>query len=389
MKERIALTACCLAAALFCFGKTAQAAPALSLPPPPHLGASAAILMDYRTGQVLYEQNGYRRRSPASTTKIMTAILALKYGNLNRIVRVSLHAAATPGSSMHLRAGQKYTLGDLLQGLLLRSGNDAATAIAETVSGTEAKFAVLMNQEAARLGARNTRFVNPHGLTIVGHYSSAHDLALLSRYAFHDPRFARIVGSKAAVATELSRGQKVLMRSTNRLLWYYPGIDGVKTGTTNAAGPCLVASASRNGWRLIAVVLNSPDRWGDAPALLDYGFANYTPVQLVQAGDLLRTVPVTGGVGKRVTVIAQRDLNLVVPRPELGQVRLKLTLPPVVEAPVAKGQPLGTLVASLGDRIQGRTVLLATTTIPARSPEDLFWFWLTEAVRWLEAGGLV
>lgn len=306
------------------------------------------------------------RRSPASTTKILTALLAFRQGRLSDRVTVSAHAAATVGSRMHIATGESYPLRDLLTGLLMRSGNDAAEAIAEHLGGGDRRrFIAEMNAAAYRLGALNSRFENPHGLTEIGHYSSAYDLALLARAAFDDPRFARRVATREVVL-DTPRGKRPL-HNTNSLLWSYPGADGVKTGTTDAAGKCLVASATRRGWRLIAVVLNSGDRYGDATALLSYGFDRFRPRFQAVPGQVLGQVR----VGRKETVVPLRALHplwWVVPREEIDQTRVVLRVPRHVPAPLVAGRPLGVAVLMVGDMPVARTEL-----VPAFGVTEQWW----------------
>lgn len=334
--------------------------------PAPQVSSRAALLMDARTGQVLWEENGYMRRAPASTTKILTAYLALRQGRMTDPVTVSVRAAATPGSRMHLVAGEVYLLRDLLTGLLLRSGNDAAEAIAEHLGGGDSRrFIAGMNAAAYRLGALNTRFENPHGLTATGHYSSAYDLALLARAAFGDPRFARRVGTRETVL-ETPRGKRQL-HNTNALLGSFPGADGVKTGTTDAAGNCLVASATRSGWRLIAVVLKSRDRYGDAARILSYGFDRFQPLAMARSGQVLARVR----VGRQEIVVplaARHPLLWVASREDAARARLVLRVPPWVPAPLQAGRPLGVALLQTGDVPVARTELM-----PAFSVTEHWW----------------
>ncbi|MCE5286252.1 MAG: D-alanyl-D-alanine carboxypeptidase, partial [Pelosinus sp.] len=230
---------------------------------PPAIDAQAAILLDAKTGQILYNKNMNARLAPASTTKILTAIIAIESGRLDDTVKISARSAGTGGSSMHLYAGQLITLRELVTGLLLRSGNDAAVAIAEYLAGSTDEFVNIMNQKAHLIGAYNSQFKNPNGLSAAGHYSTAFDLACLARYALLDPTFAAIVNTKETTIEWLDRrghGTDKALRNTNKLLWMLADADGVKTGTTGEAGPCLVSSATRGNQKLIAVVLHDHAR---------------------------------------------------------------------------------------------------------------------------------
>ncbi|MHB8063646.1 MAG: D-alanyl-D-alanine carboxypeptidase family protein, partial [Ruminiclostridium sp.] len=215
----------------------------------PRISAGAAIVLDTVSGRVLYEKNAYTRRSIASTTKIMTAIVAIENGNDDEEVIVSKRAATISGSQVNIKEGKTYKLGDLMYAMMLRSGNDAAIAIAEHVGGSVEAFAEMMNRKAAEIGATNTNFVTPHGLDDPQHYSTAYDLALITQYALKIEKFCKIVGTKNS--TFEGNG----ISNTNEMLSLYPGADGVKTGYTGQAGRCLVTSVTKNNWKVVSVVL--------------------------------------------------------------------------------------------------------------------------------------
>jgi D-alanyl-D-alanine carboxypeptidase (penicillin-binding protein 5/6) len=321
-------------------------------------GPLAAILMDVRTGQVLYARDANRRLPPASTTKMMTAILAIERFPLDAPVTISARAAAQrSGSAIGVEAGEQWSLDDLLHAMLLRSANDAAVAVAEAYSGSVEAFAEDMNRRAARIGARNTHFVNPHGLNAPDHYSTAYDLALIARYGLRLPVFASLVRQQAWVLDRPDRAPRELL-NTNRFLARYEGADGVKTGWTAAAGHCLVASATRDGWQLLAVVLNSRDMYRDVAQLLDYGFETFTPVKLAARGDPLVTVNATRWLNNVVGVVP-RDVVAVVRRGAAvsSQVRLRSDLRP----PVAPGAPVGEVVFYAGQAVVARSALVAAS----------------------------
>ncbi len=259
-------------------------------PDPPHISSGAAVLIDATSGEVLYSRSAYVRRSPASTTKLLTALVAVREGRLDQVFEVSKESAGVPGSSAHLRAGDRYTLRELLEGMLLRSGNDAAHAVATAVGQDVPGFAARMNRTALAIGARQTHFVNPHGLTAAHHYTSARDLGRIAQVALRQPEVGRIVASQELTLTpEGGRGRPI--RNTNALLGSYVGADGAKTGTTNAAGKCLVASARREDVHLIAVVLKGGDRYGDATRLLDWGFRRDSGTLVLEPGRVLGRLP--------------------------------------------------------------------------------------------------
>ncbi len=238
----------------------------------PGIGAHSYILMDSQTGRVLAQRKAWTKRAPASTTKIITGIIALETGNTDSPVQVSPKAAATGEASLELKEGEVLTLEALLYGALLCSGNDACVAISEHIAGSEERFSYLMNQKAFLIGAVDSNFINPHGLPAKGHYSTAYDLALLARYSLRNTHFGKIVSSKTKVINTITPNKKRYLYNTNQLLWGTVGANGVKTGTTVEAGRCLVASVTRDGRQLITVVLKSPDRYRDTLKLLEYGF---------------------------------------------------------------------------------------------------------------------
>lgn len=236
--------------------------------------AGAYCVMDAQTGEVICQKNAYARMEMASTTKVMTALVALENAPLSLTVRITRAEAGTEGSSMYLRAGDVYTLEDLLLGMMLVSGNDAALAVARTVAGSEASFVRLMNEKAQEIGMCDTHFDNPHGLHSQQHYTSAYDLALLCGYAMQNAEFCRIVGCKSAGIKELTSGETRVMVNKNRFIYAFEGADGIKIGYTRRAGRCLCASAGRNGKRMICVLLNDADWFASAAELLEGAFRN-------------------------------------------------------------------------------------------------------------------
>ncbi|MDR7420613.1 MAG: D-alanyl-D-alanine carboxypeptidase family protein, partial [Armatimonadota bacterium] len=244
----------------------------------PQLGAGASLLMDTRTGRILYARQSHRRMAPASTTKIATALVVIERLSPDAVVTVGRTAATVRrGAWIGLRAGERWTVSDLLHAMMLRSANDAAVALAEAVAGSVPRFAALMNARARRAGARSTQFVNPHGWDDPHHYTTAYDLALIARDALRHPRFAALVRARTWVWEGPGRPRDALP-NRNAFLERYPGADGVKTGQTAAAGHTFVGSATRDGWQLLTVLLRRDDVYGAAATLLDYGFAAFRPV---------------------------------------------------------------------------------------------------------------
>jgi len=346
----------------------AQEAPASrwNIPFAPRLGAGSAIVMDWETGEILYTKDAYSRRDPASTTKVLTALIVLERARLADQVKISPRAANTPGSSMHIRAGEVYSVHDLLHGLLLRSGNDAAAALAEHVAGSVEAFAVLMNEKARALGAKNSHFENPHGLTSAQHYSTAYDLAVITSHALRDERFAGIVAQRQRPLTYENLGRQVMLHNTNALLSSLPGADGVKTGTTAAAGKCLIASATRDEQKLVAVVLRAGNRFGEAATLLNWAFDNFRLAHLGRQGEVVVSAPVRLGRVRQVPAELARDLPLVLPRKAPAVPRLEVHIDPQVQAPVRRGQVVGKAVVRDGSEVRLASDLVASRDVPRR-----------------------
>jgi D-alanyl-D-alanine carboxypeptidase (penicillin-binding protein 5/6) len=335
----------------------------------PPVSACAAVLIEVKSGAVLYAKNAEIRRAPASTTKIMSAIVALEKGDLAKVVKVSRRAALTGGSTLRLRPGDRILLGELLEGMMLRSGNDGSIAVAEGVAGNVPNFVHWMNMKAKEIGALQTNFRNPHGLRAPSHYTTALDLALIARYGLANPRFARLVKTRTAVLEWVEKAKRVEIRNTNRLLWYVEGADGVKTGTTGEAGHCLVASATRDGKKFIAVVLHSHNRWADSARLLEYGFTDFSIFRIATARRSVGTVPVKNGKRRSLPLYPRHDLFAVV---EKGyENRLQTAVIPseeAFEAPVIAGEILG----KIGYSYDGRYV--AGVDLISRNPVKRRWF---------------
>ena len=297
------------------------------------ISAEKAILMDGNTGRILYEKQANQQSLIASTTKIMTALVVCEQCNVLDRMCIPKEAVGIEGSSMYLHEGEVLTLQELLYGLMLRSGNDAAVALAIYCGGTVEGFAGLMNDKARQLGMTNSHFVNPNGLDAPGHYSTAADLATLAVYAMQNPVFARTVSTKT-----ITIGDRVL-QNHNKLLWQVEGADGVKTGYTKAAGRILVSSAARQGRRLIAVTINAPNDWADHKQLLEEGFTRYTVRSIVSEGECLGSAEVAGGQTGIVELIAEENFSYAMTTEEKATVHIPG--PGFVYAPVAEGQEAG------------------------------------------------
>ena len=330
------------------------------------LSAHNAILMDAQTGRVLYEKQADQQALIASTTKIMTALIVCEQCNVLDRMKIPKEAVGIEGSSMYLQEGEVLTIQELLYGLMLRSGNDAAVALAIYCGGTVEGFAQLMNDKAHRLGMTGTHFVNPNGLDSPGHYSTARDMAVLAAYAMENPIFARTVSAKSVTV-----GNRVL-QNHNKLLWQVEGADGVKTGFTKAAGRILVSSATRQGRRLIAVTMNDPNDWQDHKALLEDGFSQYQVRQIVEKGQCLGTLEVAGGQVGTVTLLAAEDFSYALSREE--QPEIVLPGPGFIYAPVVFGQDGGYAHVCLDGKSVGKIPLIYGETVEqTQMPETSFW----------------
>ncbi len=355
MKRIIAGTAAALLAAVLFFPLEAQA-----------VSARRAYVLDTVSGRVLFEKNPNEQSLIASTTKIMTALVVCEQCNVLDRMRIPKEAVGIEGSSMYLREGEVLTLQELLYGLMLSSGNDAAVALAIYCGGTVEGFAGMMNDKARVLGLTGTHFENPNGLDSPGHYSTARDLAVLAAYAMENPIFAKTVSAKSVTV-----GQRYLTNH-NKLLWRVDGADGVKTGFTKAAGRILVSSAARQGRRIIAVTIDDPDDWRDHSALLEDGFARYSVRRVVEAGDCVGTLDVLGGEAGRVEVLAKEDFSYSLAPEET--VQLALPGPGFVYAPAVEGADSGFVYALVNGKAVGKIpVVYGETVEQEQTEEKSFW----------------
>lgn len=320
--------------------------------------ASSAVLMDVESGRVLYQQNPDERMLIASTTKIMTALVAIEEGTLSDVVRVKRDATLAEGSSMYLHEGEELTLEALLYGLLLCSGNDAAVAIADHVGGTQAGFVALMNQKAAVLGMKNTSFANPNGLDADTHYSTARDMALLACAAVGNETLVRIASTRTAQI-----GGRT-MTNHNKLLHMEEGCLGLKTGYTKAAGRTLVSCTQRNGQRLVAVTLQDGNDWADHQALYEYGFATYPAKQGAVLGQTLRRARVEGGAVSTVPLVAADSLSWPLAAGET--LTCVVSLKNELVAPITSGTEAGEAVFFVNGKEVGRVGLLCGTDVMPR-----------------------
>ena len=326
------------------------------------ISARSAILLDGPTGRILYEKDADKQRLIASTTKIMTALIICEQTNVLDRVRIPQEAVGIEGSSMYLKAGEVLTVQQLLYGLMLHSGNDAAVALAIYCSGTVEGFAELMNDKAHRLGLHNTHFVNPNGLDSPGHYSTARDMAVLAAYAMENPIFAQTVSTKSVTV-----GDRIL-RNHNKLLWLLEGADGVKTGFTKAAGRILVSSCTRQGRRLIAVTMNDGNDWNDHQQLMENGFSNFSVRQIVRRGDCLGTMQIISGESECVELLAETDFSYALAYGENPEI--VFAEPGFVYAPVVQGQEAGVAYVCLDGKPIGKVPLVFGQTIEINTAKE-------------------
>lgn len=339
------------------------------------VSARAAVLMD-QYGQVLYAKNAEERLPMASTTKIMTALVAIeamKSGEVPESIQIPPEAVGVEGSSIYLVKGEKMRLTTLLYALMLESANDAAVAIAVAVDGSVEQFAERMNRKAADLGLCDTHFVNPHGLDAETHYTTALDLATLTVAALENETFAEIVSTVRYSAPALAEGADStrLFVNHNRLLREYEGCIGVKTGYTKRCGRCLVSAAEQNGITLVAVTLNDPDDWRDHRAMLDRGFALCAPVKVTEAGSLRYTVPVVGGQSANVICSSPDAVTLTLPNGCAPDVRVEL--PRFLWGEIRAGEKIGQVVVTVNGREAICLPLYAESDVAVTVYEKSIW----------------
>ena len=336
--------------------------------------APSVLLMEKETGQILYAQNEHEKREPASVTKVMTLLLtmeAIERGavSYDDVVTVSAYAASMGGSNVYLAEGEKITVEELLKAVCVASGNDASVALAEHVSGVTELFVAEMNNRAKELGMKDTHFVNCHGLPAEGHVSSAADIAIMSRELIRNhPDLRRFT----TIWMDSLRGGEFELANTNKLIRFYDGATGLKTGSTSSAGYCISATAERDGMELIAVVLKgstSQQRFEDAKAMLNYGFATYA-LHTVETAEPLTPLPVRLGMEESVLLtLPQEGRKVLVKKAQIAGLTQEMTLPQEVAAPVAQGQQLGTLTVR-----DGETVVLEVPIQAAEGVEKLTWW---------------
>lgn len=340
----------------------------------PEVNALSAVLIDADTGRVLWGKNENEPMAMASTTKIMTAIVTLENADISEKVTVSKNATLAPPVKMYLKEGEELTLEQLLYALLMQSSNDAAVAIAEKVGGSVENFCAMMNEKAKELGCRDTEFVTPNGLDKGNHHSTAYDMAIIGAYAIKNDEFVRISNTRNISFTTNMKSYSIVNK--NQLLDSYEGAIGIKTGFTGKAGHCFVGAAKRGDVTLVSVVLASgwgtagkANKWSDTKEILNYGFDNYKKYSII--GDKVDICVDKAKVSK-TTLKYENSIELLMKESERNTVSFKNNIPEMIEAPVRKGEKIGTSEVYLGDLKVGSINLIATESIEKHSLGNSF-----------------
>jgi D-alanyl-D-alanine carboxypeptidase (penicillin-binding protein 5/6) len=336
-------------------------------PAGPELSAQSALIMDELTGRVLFEKDPDTQRFPASTTKIMTALLLIEHCSMDDMITAPPDIETVNEASLHLKPGEQISVRDMLYAIMLRSGNDACYAIACHIAGSQEKFAEMMNERAKLIGCKNTHFANPHGLHDPQHYTCARDLALIAREAMRHPEFREVVATQRHEITRSINREDRFLVSHNRYLQKDPTADGIKTGFTRPAGRCYVGSATRNGYRLITVVLKSDDWQSDHAKMLDWAFAIYSRRPIAGAKQPIGWVAVEGGENERVAAVLHRDVDIIARSTEAVQASGVIRAAKL-KAPVAEGQQIGEAVFTDSTGVEQVVPVFAAATVPEWSP---------------------
>ncbi|WP_368906128.1 serine-type D-Ala-D-Ala carboxypeptidase DacF [Bacillus wiedmannii] len=354
--------------------KTEEAAPKLAEQ------ASSAIVIEQDTGKVLFDKNPNEKLPPASMTKIMTMLLIMEQVEKGKLkltdkVRASEHAASMGGSQIFLEPGEEMTVNEMLKGIAIASGNDASVAVAEHIAGSEEGFVNMMNKKAKDLGLKNTHFQNPTGLPAKDHYSTANDMAIMAKELMKYPLIRKYTGKYEDYLRE-DTDKKFWLVNTNKLVRFYPGVDGVKTGFTTEAKYCLTASAEKNGMRVISVVMGAPtskERNNQVTKLLDYAFGQYMTKKLYTRGEKIKTVQVGKGKKEKVDLVASDNVSLLMKKGEnMDKVKQEVIAEKKVKAPIKKGDALGTLVIKKDKDVLLKQTIVAKEDVAAASWWELF-----------------
>lgn len=337
--------------------------------------ALSAVVIDAESGTVIFEKNSHQKLPPASITKIMTMLLVMEAVDqgklkLTDMVSTSERAASMGGSQIFLEVGEQMTVEDMLKGVAMASGNDASVALAEKIAGTEEQFVAMMNERAKQLGMKNTHFMNSNGLPVENHYSSAYDIALLSKELMKYELIRSFTGKYQDYLRKDSEKPFWLV-NTNKLVRFYDGADGIKTGYTSEAKFCLSASAMRDGMRVIAVVMGAPStkvRNAEVSQLLDYSFAQYMNYPIIKKGDVIGTLEIEKGMESKVDIVAPQNFTILVKRgSNTEQIHYVLDMDESMRAPIVEGQPIGKLMVYQGEALVKEYELLAPSTIERSS----------------------
>lgn len=327
--------------------------------------ASSAVLIEALSGHVVYQKNAHKKMPMASTTKIMTALCTIENINTNIPITVDNRAIGVEGSSIYLEQNEVITIKELLYGMMLNSGNDAATALAVAVSGSVEDFCKLMNHTAKNIGAKNSNFTNPSGLYEDNHYTTAYDLALISAYAMKNPLFCDIVSTKEMKISKGPNGSRYL-KNHNKLLWQYEGCTGIKTGYTKKCGRCLVSSAQKDGVHLVAVTLNAPDDWHDHKTMLDYGFENIVQKTIAKEGEYATRVSADGAY-----VPVHFEKRMTVPSVVVGKTSIEFSFDKNSTLPVNSGETLGNAQLVYNGKVIASSPLIAFENKTIAHKKDL------------------
>ncbi len=325
-------------------------------------GADSACVIEALTGDVVFEKNAYEKKPMASTTKIMTAVVALENSNMNEIVNISENAANQEGSSAYITAGESMYMQDLLYGLMLNSGNDAAVAIAEHIAGSSESFAEMMNKKAREIGAKDTSFENPSGLDSEAHYTTAYDLALITRYAMKNPDFAEIVSTEEILKNPIGSREELWYINHNKLLKTYDGCVGVKTGYTKTAGRCLVSAAERDGAMFIAVTLNDGSDWADHAQMLDEAFAEYGSREIVGKGETVKKLSLSG---KSYSFVTADSFTMPFREGKMKKINVTAHMADGLSAPINAGEKVGYMEITYGGEEIGTVDIISEKDIYA------------------------
>lgn len=376
-RAAVLLTLCALLFSMLPLTLTAEP----TAPTAPSLSAQSAVLIEAQSGKVITEKNKDARLPMASTTKIMTALVALELAEPRYVITVDARAVGVEGSSIYLVEGEQLTLEQLIYALLLESANDAATAIAIGLCGSVEAFAAKMNEKALALGLQNTHFENPHGLDGDSHYTTAQELAVIAQHLLQNDLLRTIVSTRKSTIPHAGNEGSRLLVNHNKLLRLYDGCIGVKTGFTKKSGRCLVSAAEKNGVTLIAVTLNAPDDWNDHTAMFDYGFTQFESVLLCEKEAFLRPMPLAGGTDDYVMLCNRDEVRLTLP---VGHSEITHTVEAArfEYAPISAGEILGKVVYRCDTDQDGKAEIIAEVPLHAcysverNTPQKGFWAWL-------------